>query len=179
MIVTAEEVRQILDSPEKDDAKIEVMIKRKQRIMERYIGRAIEETEYNEYYDAVEGAKTLNLRNYPVITVDGLWKVSISGETVVDSDYYYVYKDRGILKLLAGRTFTEGIRTVRVKYDAGYAEGSIPEDFKDVCIDLVSAQYLFSQLLVHEIEADSGIAKKKVLEDSAWKILDSYRGVKV
>ena len=176
MIVTAEEVKEILGSPEIDNITLERMITRKQAIMVKYIGRNIEETEYTEYYNIDEGSENLNLKNYPVTTFTGMWKVTTSEETVFDSTYYYVDLDSGMVNLLAEITFKGGMKSIKVKYKAGYVSGSIPEDLKDACIDLVCAQYIFSKVMVHEVETDHAGDRKKALEDSAWKTLDLYKG---
>ena len=66
-----------------------------------------------------------------------------------------------------------------MQYKAGYVSGSIPEDLKDACIDLVCAQYIFHKVLVHEVETDKAGDRKKALEDSAYATLDMYRGMTV
>lgn len=179
MMVTAPEVREILGSPEIDDTTLERMILRKQAVMEKYIGRKIEETEYTEYYNMEEGVDSLNLKNYPVTEFTGMWRVTTSDETVFDSTYYYVDIDRGIVDLLAGVTFRGGMKSIKVQYKAGYVSGSIPKDLQDACIDFVSAQYLFHKVLVHEMESDKAADRKKALEDSAYATLDLYRGMTV
>lgn len=179
MIVSAGEVREVLGNPEIDTPTIERMIARKQKAMETYIGRAIEEAEYTEYYNVDEGLDSLNLRNYPVTTFTGMWRVTTSQETVFNSTYYYVDTAKGVIDLLAGVTFRGGIKSIKVQYKAGYVSGSIPKDLQDACIDLVCAQYIFTKVLVHEVETDHAGDRKKSLEDSAWKILDLYKGTPV
>ena len=177
MIVTAEEVKEILGSPEIDNPAIDRMIARKQAVMEKYIERKIEEEEYTEYYNTDKGVDSLNLRNYPVTDFTGMWRVTTSGVTVFDSNYYYVEEDRGIISLLAGITFIGGMKSIKVQYKAGYVAADIPLDLKDACIDLVCAQFVFSKVMVNEIETDHAGDRKKALEDSAFKILDLYKGI--
>ena len=177
MIVSAPEVKEILGSPEIDNVTLERMILRKQAVMDKYIGRKIEETEYTEYYNIEKGLDSLNLRNYPVTDFTGMWRVTISQTTVFNSTYYNVDTDRGIIDLLAGVTFIGGNKSIKVQYKAGYVSGSIPKDLQDACIDLVSAQYLFHKVLVHEMESDKAGDRKKALEDSAYATLDLYRGM--
>lgn len=179
MIVDAADVREILKSPVTDDVMIGKMIARKQKVMENYIRRVIEEASYDEYYDMEEGMVALNLDHFPVTEFTGMWRVSITDEVVINSTYYHVYEDRGIVQRLAGTEFSGGMRSIRVKYKAGWVNGKVPEDLKDACIDLVCAQYTFSQLMVHEVEADSATEKKRVLEEGAWKVLDMYKGMRV
>lgn len=177
MLVSAEEVKEILGSPEIDNPTIDRMIARKQAVMEKYIERKIEEEEYTEYYNTDKGVDSLNLRNYPVTDFTGMWRVTTSGVTVFDSNYYYVEEDRGIISLLAGITFIGGMKSIKVQYKAGYVAADIPLDLKDACIDLVCAQFVFSKVMVNEIETDHAGDRKKALEDSAFKILDLYKGI--
>lgn len=177
MLVSAPEVREILGSPDIDNPTIERMILRKQAMMDKYIGRKIEETEYTEYYNLEAGMDSLNLKNYPVTEFTGMWRVTTSDETAFNSTYYYVDMDTGMVNLLAGVTFRGGMKSIKVQYKAGYV--SIPKDLQDACIDLVCAQYIFHKVLVHEVETDKAGDRKKALEDSAYATLDMYRGMTV
>ena len=179
MIVTAEEVKEVLGSPEIDNPTIDRMIARKQALMENYIGRAIAETEYTEYYNMEAGLDSLNLKNYPVTEFTGMWKVTTSATAVFNSTYYYVQKERGIIDLLGGVVFIGGNKSIKVIYNAGYATADIPKDLQDACIDLVCAQYIFHKVLVHEVESDKAGDRKTALEDSAYKTLDIYKGIAV
>ena len=125
MIVTAEEVKEVLGSPEIDNPTIDRMIARKQALMENYIGRAIVDTEYTEYYNVEAGLDSLNLKNYPVTTFTGMWKVTTSATVVFNSTYYYVQQARGIIDLLAGVVFIGGNKSIKVQYNAGYAKADI------------------------------------------------------
>ena len=176
-LVTAEEVKEVLGSPEIDNPTIDRMIARKQALMENYIGRAIAETEYTEYYNMEAGLDSLNLKNYPVTTFTGMWKVTTSATAVFNSTYYYIQKERGIIDLLGGVEFIGGNKSIKVQYKAGYATADIPKDLQDACIDLVCAQYIFHKVLVNEVESDKAGDRKTALEDSAYKTLDIYKGV--
>jgi len=178
-LVTAEEVKEVLGSPDIDNPTLDRMIARKQAFMENYIGRAISDTEYTEYYNVCAGLDSLNLKNYPVTTFTGMWKVTTSATVVFNSTYYYVQQARGIIDLLAGVVFIGGNKSIKVQYNAGYATADIPKDLKDACIDLVCAQYIFHKVLVNEIESDKAGDRKTALEDSAYKTLDIYKGIAV
>jgi len=171
MIVSVDEVKEILrpDIEETTDLDVllEKLIKRKQAVMERYIGYPIEAADYTEKYDG-NGENFLFLRKIPVNSVSQL-KIDTS---VINSAYYKVLGEEGIL--YCSLRFTKGVRNIEVQFNAGYE--IVPEDLKDACIQLVCAEYVFTQIMVAGVESkENKIEKKRELEKDAYRILDLYR----
>ncbi len=175
MIVTIAEVKDVLRPDTTDyDTSLERLIKRKQAIAEKYTGRKFEIAEYDEEYDGEE-SDTIFLNQYPVGKITSLKSNSV----LISSDNYKIQKEEGILRLKGGAVFSEGIQNVEVVYKAGWSEDNMPEDLKDAVIQLVCAEFCFTQLMVHTVEGDSVADKKSELETDAYKILDLYKRPKI
>lgn len=135
------------------DAKIALLAPQAQALIERAIGRTLEQATYTETYDG-RGAPTLILKHRPVASITSI-KDSLSrdwaGTTAMDSSGYAFQADEGIVTLdpgasdwpedwpLAGR-FSDGNQNVQVVYVAGYLAASIPADILGLVVDLVAAK---------------------------------------
>lgn len=112
-------------------------------MIENYCGRRFASTVYtDETYD-IEGGRTINLNNYPVISFTSLSErdtsQNINSWTTVNSEFYFVDTDAGIVELLYG--MISGWQRYKVTYTAGYT--TIPNDLAEACATL--AGYLVGQ----------------------------------
>jgi hypothetical protein len=100
-----------------------------------------------DYHDGIAGNRLL-LNQWPAEIPTELW-IDPTGEfTDVDyklasGDYYLETSAKGEgvgIVLAGGRSFPNGIRNIKILYDAGYA--TVPSDLEDACIWFV--EYLYN-----------------------------------
>ena len=180
MIVTLAEVKAVLKpNTDDDDALITTLISRKQKSAEGYIGYPLDAADYSEEkYDGT-GKHYLYAMKMPINTVTKLNIVSFDGQSSeeITSSYYKIHSKEGMIYSLY--ELTKGIQNIELTYNAGYADGAAPEDLKDAIIQLVCAEYVFSQIMVEEIISSKSIEKKRELEKDAYVILSRYKIVKI
>ena len=125
------------------DDKIEDMIPAASRMLEKYIGHSLFETEYTEYYDG-DGTNEIILDHYPVTEIESIHD-DLDREFGVDSEIDVEdaafdsndQKNVGLVRLFRGTSyFTTGVLNIKVVYTAGYA--TLPEDAEMACVQLVS-----------------------------------------
>lgn len=139
-LATVKEWLGILPSSIDDDTLLERLIDAVSKKITDAIGRAIESTEYDEYYTGYSPRK-LALKNYPVTAVDTL---TISGEDVPawteETGEGYIILGNDTIALNGSYSFrTTEFNNVHIVYTAGYA--AIPDDLEQACIDLVALRY--------------------------------------
>jgi hypothetical protein len=105
---------------------MEAMIDAVTEVIEDYLGYRVQKTTYtNEEYDTEEG-QVLLLKNFPVVSASPFIlyrRTSALNEDdweVVDSEYYHVDNDAGIIEAAGGWEFSRTIKGYRVTYTAGY-----------------------------------------------------------
>ncbi len=125
------------------DDKIADLIPAASRMLEKYIGHDLFETEYTEYYDG-DGTNEIILDHYPVVEIasihddlDREW----GSDTELDVEDTVVSlnteQNVGWLRLFRGTTsFQIGVQNVKVVYTAGYE--TLPEDAEMACVQLVA-----------------------------------------
>ena len=95
-------------------------------IVLKYIGRNIKQATYTQEEYSTEHGSSLNLRNFPVSSsVTFKLEVRTSGENedkweTVDSQYYFIDYDSGIIFGISGWNFMRTVNGYRVTYTAGY-----------------------------------------------------------
>ena len=123
-----------------------------QTLLERIINAVTDyiEGECNRYikrradliveYPYSEGAKYIFLKNPPVEVVNVYVDVTgrFGSDTLLSSDDYFVDEGLGLVIKRVG-TFPSGVKVVKVEYYGGFE--NVPEDLKDVAIQLVIATY--------------------------------------
>lgn len=112
-------------------------------MIEKYCSRRFISTLYtDETYD-IDGGRTINLNNYPVISFSSIsWRDSvqnINSWTTMNSQFYFVDNNAGIVEVLI--PLGQGWDRWKVTYTAGYA--TIPNDLAEACATL--AGYLVAQ----------------------------------
>ena len=120
-IVTLAEMRLFLNikvstQPGKDDLIVDLLDAYNSEI-EEYIGVTMLNSTYTESYDG-DGTDSLFLPHYPIISVTSL---SIDGTalSIVEDDDFYIYADRGLIKLDSDTFTTIDYRNVDIVYVAG------------------------------------------------------------
>lgn len=114
-----------------EDARLNVIIPAVNASVNKYIGRTIEETEYeDELYDG-SGIESLCLRNFPVSEITSITVYDIDVPARDDSlgffGYGYYMKDGGEAGIVyRNDCWPRGRGIIKVSYTAGYA--TIPDD---------------------------------------------------
>lgn len=176
MIINVDDVKEVIKpDDERYDTLFQSLINRKQKVIENYIGYHLEAEDYTESYDG-EDEDTLYLNELPINSIASI----TSSDNLLDSELYEFYSKEGFVRLVSGNIFPKGVQNIEVVYNAGYTSKTMPEDIKDACIQLVCAEFVFTQVMVHTISTDENPAeKKKELEADAYRILDLYKKPKV
>lgn len=115
-----------LDSNSAKYIQIERMINSVTEYIERYIGYNVKKTTYaNEKYDS-NGGESICLKNFPLVSSEevilqvNLNKTNEDDWETVDSKYFFVDYESGILSCAGGYKFFRGKQIYRVSYTAGY-----------------------------------------------------------
>ena len=128
--VTLAEMRSFLNISESadtgQDSIIENLLDDLTVAIEDYLGVAIINKAYTEYYDG-DGSSTLLVKRYPIVTVTSL----TVDTTVESSDDYYLYSEAGDI-IADGFGFTADHRNITLVYMAGWgaARANVPRPIK-------------------------------------------------
>ena len=180
MIVTLAEVKAVLKPNTDDDNDlITTLITRKQKAAEGFVGYPFDKADYTEEKYDGDNKHYLYVRKLPINSVTELKIVSFDGQSSeeITSSYYKIYSEEGMIYSL--HELTKGIKNIELTYNAGYADDGAPEDLKDAIIQLVCAEYIFTQIMVEEIISSKSLEKKRELEKDAYIILSRYKIVKI
>ena len=116
------------------DANLTALLDRATEAIKSFTRRELESpgSDYTHYFDGNGMDRAVILREYPVVgTVTSVHDDTgrdFGADTLIDAGDYYVHVDEGIIELTSGTVFAKGVANVQVKYKAGFAAGSIPED---------------------------------------------------
>lgn len=105
---------------------METLVDQVTEVIEDYIGFRVKKTTYSQEEYDTERADSLNLKNYPVISSEIFLlerRPSAMNEDdweTVDSQYYHVDYENGIIFGAGGLKFARTRRGYRVTYTAGY-----------------------------------------------------------
>lgn len=161
-----------------DDALLERLVGSASAYIQKWLNRDLGSDIYIASMDG-NNSDTMLLPNYPVQSVTSL---TIDGQAIPLSsgplNKGYAFDDNRIV--LRGYRFTGGLLNVEVTYTAGYADGEIPADVTQACIEMIAMRYrekdrigLSSKGLAGETTAYS----QKDMADSTRHILNQYRRV--
>lgn len=123
------------------DGILNLLIPAASRAIEKACDRTFNEATYADDRYSGNWQRTLQLRNYPVITFTGIWDDSarvFASSSLIDSVNYSVDNETGQVEL-DGLIFSKGVRNIKVSYTAGYT--TIPADLELIAIKLVSFLY--------------------------------------
>lgn len=115
---------------------ITILINSVSQAIEKFIGRNIIERQYEEVYSGT-GVVSINLRQYPVSAISGVWMDATSKfetDSLLDPDTYYCNRESGILYRVGG-VFDKGANNIKVEYTAGYE--TVPADLRLITMVLV------------------------------------------
>ena len=140
-LVTLSELKTFLGiTDDSQDTVLQIYVDSANVFVKKYCERDLEETSYlREQYDG-SGTAELVLRQYPLISVEGVW---VEGDELdestdnTDQDGWYIYKEEtGILR---HRLYWDRARgNIEVSYTAGYE--TVPSDLKHCCL-LISSYF--------------------------------------
>ena len=164
-----------------EDNLLSALILRASAIVESRCNRRFSLDTYHELYSG-DGGSSLTLDNFPVVDVCHLSQ-DIDKETKTTNDLespndFAVQVDTGIVELFDDTFGDSEVRNVYIKYTAGYA--SIPDDIKNVVLDLVAKKRLDVQdkrigVYSKGTMGDTITFSYKDINDTDDQILQEYR----
>jgi hypothetical protein len=180
-LTTIDALKQWLgEASDKSDAQLAHVVSAASAFVESYCQRSFNSATYTEYHDGTD-AETLNLDQFPIISVTGIFEGGSAVSLVSGVDPYanpqpeiVIYQEEGKLVRPFSRFFSFR-RFYKVVYVAGYAE--IPADLVDATLNVAA-------LMLREKDR-IGIASKqssqqatqfiRSLPETAQRTLDRYR----
>jgi uncharacterized phiE125 gp8 family phage protein len=125
------------------DTRLTDLLDRATKAIKNFTKRELEApgSDYTHYFDGDGVGRAVVLREYPVVSVTSVHDDTgraFGSDTLIASSDYYIHTDEGIIELASGDVFAKGVVNVQVKYKAGYAAGSIPQDLEMACIYLAA-----------------------------------------
>lgn len=160
----------------------------------RYIGRNLKQATYTQEEYSTEHGNSLNLQNFP-ISSSATFKLELrtSGENedeweTVDSQYYFIDYDSGIIFGISGWNFMRTVNGYRVTYTAGYDFDNTTKFLSDTdAADIELVVWMLGMSVWNRRKGGVGIRSEKIgdysvsytkmlLENSDIKsILDKYK----
>jgi hypothetical protein len=126
--------------------------------IEHYVHRKLRRKTHTEYQKG-NLQKKIFTRQYPIISVTGLWDDTLrvyGDDTKFLSSEYFVDKETGMIQLF-GEVFDYGVSNIKIVYDAGYDDFEILEDVNDR-FDFSEGSTEFNITLTEGIYTGSGLA---------------------
>lgn len=150
-------------------AAMEAIIDSITEFIENYIGRRVKKTTYTQEMYDTENGQTLNLNNFPV-DEDSTFLLERRTSSLneddwepVDSEYYHVEYDAGIILCASGIEFDRTIRGYRVTYTAGYDFDNSSTYLSDTeAGDLELAMWQLLEAIWNKRKGGSGIESEKI-----------------
>jgi hypothetical protein len=106
-----------------------------------YIGKALEEATFTEYFDG--GNPSVLLKNTPISSITSVQENAGTQENpdweTVDGDEYFSDLTAGVIR--HETAFTKGIGNVKVVYVGGYTQSTLPSDLGMVIVEIASMIY--------------------------------------
>ena len=144
-LTTLEDVKQHLDIPVTNidqDAILERMINAASQKIESFLDRRIKKRSWTEFQDGRRNDRIV-LRQWPCEKPTELWNDPSSKFTDTDNQLdpadFELEGDPAIGVVLIGRRFSNGNRSIKIVYEAGY--DTIPFDLSEACIMTVEFMY--------------------------------------
>ena len=121
-----------------DDALLETLIDASSAAIKKFCQSDIVAADYTEYHDGA-GGRCLVLRQRPINSIESIYDDldrKYGSDTLIDEDDY-TYKSESGLVIYTGGKFQDGVKNVKVVYNAGYA--TVPDDVDLACRIQVAA----------------------------------------
>lgn len=137
--------------------------------IEQYLGFRVKKTTYTQEEYSTERAESLNLKNLPVVSGESFLlerrtsSVDEDSWETVDSRYYHVDNDEGIIYGVGGLVFTRTRNGYRVTYTAGYDfdnSSTFLQGTKGGAIEL--AAWMLLEGLWNKRKGGSGIKSERI-----------------
>jgi len=121
------------------DEELARLIPAVQAFLEEECGRVFDQGTVTEYFHGDEWRGRLMVSRPPLISITNLWDDTTRVyATALDAATYCIDDaTAGIVRLLDGRTFSPGVRNIKVEYVGGYA--TMPADLAQAAIEMVWA----------------------------------------
>jgi len=123
-----------------DDELLESLIDAASSAIKKFCRSSIVASDYTEYHDGA-GGRCLILRQRPINSIASIYDDldrRYPEESLIDADDY-TFKSESALVIYTGGKFQEGIKNVKITYNAGY--GAAPEDVDLGCRMQVASWY--------------------------------------
>lgn len=183
-LVLWETIQTFIGAADADQQQVEFLITAASKFANNFTSRKLAKREYagvtdDEIYDGT-GSIVLYLRQYPVNTITAIYEDTnrVWGtDTEIDSASYTFYPNRG--KVVFDSILFTGRRTVKVKYNAGYAPVDTPEDLAQAIV--ITVDYWYKRMSDHGWGVTSvGVEDKRIayqlgVPNQAKEILKMYR----
>lgn len=162
-----------------DDHVIMPLCQAAQNEAETYCDRKLEGASRVEYYDGM-GISSLQLKSYPIKAITSIYDDldrEFNADDLISSDDYTFTTETGITELI-GLVFADGVRNVKVTYEAGFGGTGydpLPYDLRQALINLTVAMYLEAKSGVNVFAEQEIVYRPSYLKKEAYKTLDKYR----
>jgi len=182
MFITLEDVKNHIDLDSNDDDEIlGTYINAIGDFLKNYLGRVVEETDIEEYFDGDEITDTIFLSHYPITDLEIAYNSGTYSNpewTEYDVDEYQVDAEKGMILVDVNYP---GRRNIQVSYTAGYAAEDIPSAIKLAAIKLAAKIYnkKRSDGFKHEEAGGAAIDWDSFLSDDITALLNPYRKINI
>ncbi len=131
--------RSIPGENQEHDAELARIIPAVQSWLEKYCQRAFDQATVTEYFHGDEWRDRLLVARPPITSLTNLWDdpARVFATPLDPATYAIDDANAGVIRLLDGRTFSTGLRNIKLTYLGGFA--TVPADLEEAAIELVWA----------------------------------------
>ena len=137
-LVTVEDAKAYLELKDsQDDSILETLIDSVSALFNNETNRTLKETTFTDLYLDGSGIITLDLPDWPVVSITEIEEDEVA--LTEDTDYY-LYADEGYLAKI-GAVWTDNIHGIKITYKAGYSATTLPSDIKLATLKQVGLEH--------------------------------------
>lgn len=180
-----------------DDTLLETIIDSVTEFIENYCHRRFQQTAISqEMYSTGRRDKIITLKQYPVASGE-TFTLEVRASSLneddweeVDSEYYHVHWQEGIIEGAGGYTFIKGVNKYRVTYTAGYDFDTSTKPVTDTeAGDLELAMWMLCKVAFLRRKGDASVKSERIGDyavvymkeafenETIRSILDKYRRI--